>query len=125
MTADAADGLDRRERALLELRELASRDTRGDFPNAGEGAEAAGYRQHPADAASDVAERERQVGVLELLEYQLGEVAEARGRLERGTYGTCEACGDPIDDDRLGAIPETRYCAADQARIERGEAAAG
>ena len=40
-------------------------------------------------------------------------VAEARAaltRLEDGTFGTCQACGEQIATPRLEAIPYTRYC---------------
>src|SRR4029453_6879691 len=35
---------------------------------------------------------------------------EARYRMERGTYGVCRDCGDPIAPARLEAIPWTRVC---------------
>jgi hypothetical protein len=33
---------------------------------------------------------------------------------EDGTYGQCEACGGPIDEGRLAALPATRYCVRHQ-----------
>jgi hypothetical protein len=36
-------------------------------------------------------------------------------RLARGQYGRCEHCGRPIPDERLEAVPATRFCADDQA----------
>ena len=38
------------------------------------------------------------------------EVALALGRLEDGTYGSCEVCGVAIAPARLEAMPATRYC---------------
>jgi sigma-B regulation protein RsbU (phosphoserine phosphatase) len=40
----------------------------------------------------------------------LGEVDEALQRIERGTFGLCEVCHDPIETDRLLADPLTRFC---------------
>ncbi len=37
-------------------------------------------------------------------------IEEALGRLDKGTYGTCRDCGEPIADARLAAIPWTRVC---------------
>lgn len=37
-------------------------------------------------------------------------IEEALGRLDRGTYGTCRDCGEPISLARLNAIPWTRVC---------------
>lgn len=35
---------------------------------------------------------------------------EALMRMEKGTYGICRDCGDPIAPARLDAIPWTRVC---------------
>jgi DnaK suppressor protein len=35
---------------------------------------------------------------------------EALQRMEKGTYGICRDCGDPIAQARLEAIPWTRVC---------------
>ena len=37
-------------------------------------------------------------------------IEEALGRLEKGTYGVCRDCGEPIAEARLRAIPWTRVC---------------
>jgi DnaK suppressor protein len=37
-------------------------------------------------------------------------IDEALSRMERGTYGVCRDCGEPIADARLRAIPWTRVC---------------
>jgi RNA polymerase-binding transcription factor len=37
-------------------------------------------------------------------------IEEALYRMERGTYGVCRDCGDPIAPARLEAIPWTRVC---------------
>jgi RNA polymerase-binding transcription factor DksA len=75
--------------------------------------------QHPADAASELGERETQQATNELVEADLREVDAAVMRLEAGTYGVCEACGRPIADERLEALPAARLCIEDQARAEQ------
>jgi RNA polymerase-binding transcription factor len=37
-------------------------------------------------------------------------IEEALYRMEKGTYGICRDCGDPIPAARLEAIPWTRVC---------------
>ena len=37
-------------------------------------------------------------------------IEEALLRIEKGTYGTCRDCGEPIAPARLNAIPWTRVC---------------
>jgi DnaK suppressor protein len=39
-------------------------------------------------------------------------IEEALTRMEKGTYGICRDCGDPIAVARLEAIPWTRVCIA-------------
>ncbi|MHB1776717.1 MAG: TraR/DksA C4-type zinc finger protein [Acidimicrobiales bacterium] len=41
-----------------------------------------------------------------------------RERLEDGIYGLCEACGQPIESDRLEALPPARYCVEDEVLVE-------
>jgi len=42
----------------------------------------------------------------------LDEVELALARLDDGTYGRCEVCGEAIDDGRLAAQPIIRTCAS-------------
>jgi DnaK suppressor protein len=37
-------------------------------------------------------------------------IEEALERIEKGTYGACRDCGEPIASARLNAIPWTRVC---------------
>lgn len=39
-------------------------------------------------------------------------IEEALGRIDKGTYGLCRDCGEPIAEARLNAIPWTRVCIA-------------
>jgi DnaK suppressor protein len=66
-----------------------------------------------------VFEHEKNVSILESIDEQLREVEAAFGRLESGTYGICEACGQPIEPARLEERPFARFCLRDQQRIER------
>ena len=51
----------------------------------------------------NLARRERAQGKLERLEAALQ-------RIEKGTYGVCEACGQAIEPDRLTALPTATLC---------------
>lgn len=42
----------------------------------------------------------------------------ARILAERGLYGTCENCGQPIDPDRLAAFPEATLCITCKRAVE-------
>jgi DnaK suppressor protein len=83
------------------------------------GGELSSFDQHPGDSGTETFELEKNVSLLEQVEDELAEIEAAFGRLERGTYGTCQACGRPIGDERLEAMPATRFCVEDQAKAER------
>jgi RNA polymerase-binding transcription factor DksA len=70
--------------------------------------ELSNYDQHPADSASDTFEREKDLGILDDLEAELAEIEAAIERIEAGTYGLDEVTGEPIDPDRLDAVPIAR-----------------
>jgi RNA polymerase-binding transcription factor DksA len=72
------------------------------------GEELAQYDQHPADVGTDVFEREKDQAILEQVEADLAELEAALARVEDGTYGVDEETGEPIDDERLDALPAAR-----------------
>ena len=74
--------------------------------------------QHSADVGSETFEREKDFSILEQVEAELADVDRALRRLDDGTYGTCEACGHPIGDDRLEAMPAARFCVSHQSEAE-------
>ena len=83
------------------------------------GGELSSIDQHPGDSGTETFEMEKNVSLLEQVDDELQEIEAAAQRLERGTYGTCQACGRPIGDARLEAMPATRFCVEDQAKAER------
>ncbi|HEX4979752.1 MAG TPA: TraR/DksA C4-type zinc finger protein [Acidimicrobiales bacterium] len=80
--------------------------------------------QHQADVGTETFDRSKDLAILDEVEAELVEVEHALGRLDDGTYGLCEACGKPIPDDRLDAMPATRFCLEDQAAAEQEARAA-
>jgi len=57
--------------------------------------------------------------VLQHAELELEELEEAVKRVDSGSYGKCQACGNPISEARLEAIPTARFCIEDQAKHDR------
>jgi DnaK suppressor protein len=47
---------------------------------------------------------------LEGAERDVDDVERALQRLDDGTFGTCEVCGEPIPDDVIAASPASRTC---------------
>ncbi len=48
--------------------------------------------------------------VLAKVREELDEVEEAMKRVEDGSYGRCEACGNTLSDEELDAFPLARRC---------------
>ncbi len=81
--------------------------------------ELSSYDQHQADLGTETFEREKDLSILEQVEAELADVEHALRRLDEGTYGTFEVCGKPIPEERLEAMPATRFCLEHQAEAER------
>lgn len=63
-----------------------------------------------ADSAQATAERSQQLSMLEQQQAVYSEVLAALARLDEGTYGKCETCGQQIPIERLEALPTARLC---------------
>lgn len=72
----------------------------------------------PADQRADEAGQRPvadTVAALSAAETTLAAVDRAIEALDRGTYGTCPACGATIPDGELAADPTTQHCAEHRA----------
>jgi RNA polymerase-binding protein DksA len=63
-----------------------------------------------ADSAHSTAERARLLSVMKALRSNLRWVDRALTKMELGTYGTCERCGNPVGIERLEALPWAILC---------------
>ncbi len=78
-----------------------------------------GTDDHIADSATETFMRELDGGLEENAEHLLAEIDDALDRIAAGTYGTCAACGRPIGEERLHAVPWARLCIDDK-RVQEG-----
>ena len=72
-----------------------------------------------ADAGTATFERERDLSIQNNIRDLLDQISRALGRIDEGTYGTCERCGRPIDSARLKALPHASLCMDCKRREER------
>ena len=104
--------LDDRRAQLLDLRSRvlgAAHDiVEGDVDD-GELSSAAGD-QHLADHASEMVDREVDVSLEENAEQIVYEIDRAVARIDAGSYGRCERCGQEIPEERLEAVPYATLC---------------
>jgi len=75
---------------------------------------------HLADTATVTLDREIDYTLEENSEHVLKEIDRALVKIESGTFGTCETCGQPIAEERLAAIPYATQCIDCKRREERG-----
>jgi YteA family regulatory protein len=72
--------------------------------------ELSSYDNHPADEATELYEREKDIALEEHYKLELGNINRALEAMEKGNYGKCEVCGQDIPTERLEALPTTTYC---------------
>ena len=84
-------------------------------------------RQADEEVARDLADKASSSYTKEFLfkksnddRYILQLIQEALDRLEKGSYGTCVACGGEMQQKRLDAVPWARHCIECQQKQEQG-----
>ena len=72
-----------------------------------------------ADAGTKAFERDHELALTQNAKDLLDQGERALGRIDAGTYGVCESCGQPIGKARLLAFPRATLCVACKQRQER------
>lgn len=72
-----------------------------------------------ADAGAKTFEREQEQSIAANRQLLMSQIRHAIERIDSGTYGMCENCGQPIPAARLKALPMATLDAACKARAER------
>ena len=62
------------------------------------------------EEATESLEFEKRLALEKQLYEQLAEVEHALQKIEDGTYGLCDSCGQPIAENRLEALPQASLC---------------
>lgn len=74
---------------------------------------------HMADLGTETYEQDFNLSLIESEQTTIAQVEEALKRIDAGTFGACEDCGDPIARNRLQAIPYARHCIVCARKAER------
>lgn len=75
-----------------------------------EAGELSAVPNHPGDRGSDSFEQILSLALLENESSAMREIDVALERMNQGTYGSCEDCGNPIGRMRLRALPQATLC---------------
>ena len=78
-----------------------------------------GAGQDQADMGATSFERDHELTVLNSEKDKLAQIERALQRIDDGTYGVCESCGNPIGKLRLMAFPRATLCMTCKQREER------
>jgi len=86
------------------------------------------YKDQEDDSIKDLGDQATSAYTREFL-FELGngdrrllkEVTTALRKIEDGSFGLCERCGEPIAEKRLEALPFARYCIGCQRTVEEEE----
>jgi DnaK suppressor protein len=68
------------------------------------------FDENFADSGQVAAEQGEHRALIDRLTSALRDVDRALAKLDDGSFGTCEVCGDEIPEPRLEAMPSARYC---------------
>jgi len=99
-------------RRLLEERRDGIRQRVATLAKRPERGTAQGFGKRIGDGTTEAISRLTDIGVGESLEEGLARTDRALAKLDEGTYGLCDACGEPIAPARLAAMPDGVLCVA-------------
>jgi len=102
---DVAEPEELRERLEHERHHLS-----GQLGDLGRGEGSLAFDDNFADSGQVAAEQGENRVLASQLREQLDDVERALGKLDAGTYGLCEVCGNRIGASRLEAMPAARFC---------------
>jgi DnaK suppressor protein len=78
-----------------------------------------GFDEEYADAGTATFERERDLSLVNNLRDLMNRIDKALSKIDDGTYGMCDRCGNPIEKLRLKALPYANLCLKDKQAEER------
>lgn len=79
----------------------------------------AGFDEEFADAGTATFEREKDLSLVNNLRDLMDRIDKALAKMDQGTYGLCDRCGNPIEKARLKALPYANLCLKDKQAEER------
>lgn len=72
----------------------------------------------PDEGDSEIFEREKTAALIAVLERRMQDIEHALRAIEKGQYGTCERCSNPIEPERLEVKPDAILCLNCQREVE-------
>ena len=107
-----------KEETTNDIKQMSSASSQSQKDSSGD---ISGHALHMADVATDMYDREFNLGLASNDRELLYKVDSALKRVQDGTYGLCSECDKPIPMARLKAIPYVETCLKCQEKIENGK----
>jgi RNA polymerase-binding protein DksA len=107
--------LDEQGRLRQEIEEFQARERAEQDPTESH----FGDGEQLADDAALATERETGQALRQNLSVVLNQVDHALDKIEHGTYGRCDDCGNEIPPKRLEALPHANLCVSCKSKAER------
>ncbi len=111
---EVLDQLHEQRAHSVEILEAQTAELSGLLRDSGDGA-----GQDQADMGASTFERDYELTVLNSERDKLAQIDRALARIDDGSYGVCESCGNPIGKMRLMAFPRATLCMTCKQREER------
>ena len=102
-----------KQRELLEterkrlIEEMSQSQTTASSPDERREGSPFGKRE---EEATETLELEKRLAMENRIRQELAKVEHALEKIEKGTYGMCDNCGQPIPPERLEALPQANLC---------------
>ena len=71
------------------------------------------------EEATETLELEKRLTMENRIRQELAIIEHTQEKIEQGTYGTCDNCGQPIDPERLEALPQANLCLNCKAQLAK------
>jgi DnaK suppressor protein len=102
------EAIERELRAHLD----SLRERRGTITKAPERGSGVSFGKRVGDGTTEAVSRLTDVGVVDSLNATEERIERALAKLDEGSYGICDRCGEPIPKGRLEVAPESVLCVA-------------
>ncbi len=113
-----ADLLAQKKQIMNDLQDISGEDSH-EADNLG--ARFPEYGDKPDENAQEISDYTTNLATEKVLESALKDINSTLSRIEKGTYGTCKYCGNPIAPKRLLARPTASSCVECKTELQEND----
>ncbi len=76
-----------------------------------------GFGKRVGDGTTEAVERLATTATARSIATSISDIDRALIKIEAGTYGICDICGDPIGEARIEALPAASFCVSCASKV--------